>query len=203
MSTQKPKEEYLWFYFYKTIALTNIFFFCILLQFYIWRFYEKNIFSHYFSFCSCIKFIFYNFKDLSDDGIVLTVGQFDVTVADLKLYMSGYHSIKKWDQYGIELILNKMIFNLLYMNACLDEKLFITDIEMDYYTNHFFKERSINSQDFNAIEIFFSQNEPYSSFEDFFIKSSFYLNKIKYLAYKGYLKKVKSKILILRLLLNI
>lgn len=134
-----------------------------------------------------------DFKDLSNDAVVMKVGQFEVTIADMKLYMSGYRSIKKWDRYGVELILNKMIFNLLYMNACLDEKLFITDVEMDYYTKRFFEERSVNPKNFDEIQIYFSQNEPYSCIEDFFIKSSFYLNKIKYLAYKGYLKQVKTK----------
>ncbi|HOV14258.1 MAG TPA: hypothetical protein PK771_08250 [Spirochaetota bacterium] len=157
----------------------------------------KKIYILVFILISVNKILFaeepVDFKSLKDGDIILKVGTFDVTVADLKLYMSGYHSIKKWDRYSVEYILNKLIFNLLYMNGCADNKLFITDVEMDYYTNNFLNERSLNPKDKESIELYFSQNEPYSSFEDFFIKSSFYLNKIKYLSNKGYLKQVKSK----------
>ena len=112
-----------------------------------------------------------DFKSLKDSDLIMKVGTFDVTVSDLKLYLSGYHSITKWDRYSIEHILNKLIFNLLYMNGCQDEKLFITNVELDYYTNNFFRERSLDPKDMKSIELFFNQNEPYSSFEDFFIKS--------------------------------
>ena len=133
-----------------------------------------------------------NFNDMSNDAVLTKVGDYNVTMLDLKVYMAGYKSIKQWDSYSIANIITKIVFDLLYLNACVELNLKVSDLESTYYARNFFKKRSINPDNPKSLDLYFKQNDPYGSLEDFFNKSTLYLHKIKYLAYKGYLKTTKS-----------
>ncbi|MBQ2295230.1 MAG: hypothetical protein II258_07565, partial [Spirochaetales bacterium] len=76
--------------------------------------------------------------DLSDDAVVVEVGEYGVTALELKTYMAGYQSIKEWNAENILNVLNSMVLDLLFANACLEEKIRVKQSEVLYYTEYYF-----------------------------------------------------------------
>lgn len=133
-----------------------------------------------------------DFNDLSDDFLLVKVGKYDITVLDFKLYILGYDSIDDWDIYSIEDVLNTMIMDLLFYNACEDEQITVTEDEIARYAEKYFTDRSVAYDDPHALQLYFDMNDPYGSIEDFYMKTTYNLMKIKYLAKRNHIKQVKS-----------
>jgi hypothetical protein len=141
-----------------------------------------------------INIYFYgvNFVDLDDKTVMAKVGSYEITAGDMKSFMLGYSSVDRWLGPGVNRILDIMIENLLFLNGCDEQKISVTQIEVEYYLDQFFREKSINKNDLVAIQLYFDQNDPYADIHDFFRKSFLHLSKIKYLSANGYLNASKS-----------
>lgn len=133
-----------------------------------------------------------DFNDLSDDFLLVKVGKYDITVLDFKLYILGYGSIDRWDIYSVEDVLNTMIMDLLFYNACEEEKITVSEDEIARYAEKYFTDRSVAYDNPQALQLYFDMNDPYSSIEDFYMKTTYNLMKIKYLAKRNHIKQVKS-----------
>jgi len=133
-----------------------------------------------------------NFVDLDNKTVMAKVGTYEITAGDMKAFMLGYSSVDRWLGPGVDRILDIMIENLLFLNGCDEQKIFVTQTELEYYIDQFFREKSINKNDLVALQLYFDQNDPYADIDDFYRKSILHLSKIKYLAANGYLKESKS-----------
>ncbi|HQJ06902.1 MAG TPA: peptidylprolyl isomerase, partial [Spirochaetota bacterium] len=123
---------------------------------------------------------------------LVKVGKYDITVLDFKLYILGYGSIDRWDIYSVEDVLNTMIMDLLFYNACEEEKITVSEDEIARYAEKYFTDRSVAYDNPQALQLYFDMNDPYSSIEDFYMKTTYNLMKIKYLAKRNHIKQVKS-----------
>lgn len=130
-------------------------------------------------------------EDLSDDAVVVEVGEYGVTALELKMYMAGYQSIKEWNGENILSVLNSMVLDLLFTNACLEEKITVKQSEVLYYTEYYFDKIGIDLNDENKVQAYFDTTDPYANMEDFLNKSTFFLLKMKYFAKKGLLPTTK------------
>ena len=130
-------------------------------------------------------------EDLSDDAVVVEVGEYGVTALELKMYMAGYQSIKEWTGENILSVLNSMVLDLLFTNACLEEKITVKQSEVLYYTEYYFDKIGIDLNDENKVQAYFDTTDPYANMEDFLNKSTFFLLKMKYFAKKGLLPTTK------------
>ena len=130
-------------------------------------------------------------EDLSDDAVVVEVGEYGVTALELKMYMAGYQSIKEWKGENILSVLNSMVLDLLFTNACLEEKITVKQSEVLYYTEYYFDKIGIDLNDENKVQAYFDTTDPYANMEDFLNKSTFFLLKMKYFAKKGLLPTTK------------
>ena len=130
-------------------------------------------------------------EDLSDDAGVVEVGEYGVTALELKMYMAGYQSIKEWNGENILSVLNSMVLDLLFTNACLEEKITVKQSEVLYYTEYYFDKIGIDLNDENKVQAYFDTTDPYANMEDFLNKSTFFLLKMKYFAKKGLLPTTK------------
>ena len=133
-----------------------------------------------------------DFNDMSDDFLLVKVGEYDITVSDFQMYIMGYNSISNWDLASVESILNIMIMDMLFLNGCNDENITVAENEVMLYGDYFFQERSIDFNNLDSIQVYFDMNDPYYNIEDFFMKSTYNLMKIKYLSNKGYVDSVNS-----------
>ncbi len=129
--------------------------------------------------------------DLSDDAVVVEVGEYGVTALELKTYMAGYQSIKEWNAENILNVLNSMVLDLLFTNACLDEKITVKQSEVLYYTEYYFNKIGIDLNDESRVQAYFDTTDPYADMEDFLNKSTFFLLKMKYFAKKNLLSATK------------
>ena len=129
--------------------------------------------------------------DLSDDAVVVEVGEYGVTALELKTYMAGYQSIKEWNAENILNVLNSMVLDLLFTNACLDEKITVKQSEVLYYTEYNFNKIGIDLNDESRVQAYFDTTDPYADMEDFLNKSTFFLLKMKYFAKKNLLSATK------------
>ena len=129
--------------------------------------------------------------DLSDDAVVVEVGEYGVTALELKTYMAGYQSIKEWNAENILNVLNSMVLDLLFTNACLDEKITVKQSEVLYYTEYYFNKIGIDLNDESRVQAYFDTTDPYADMEDFLNKSTFFLMKMKYFAKKNLLSATK------------
>ena len=129
--------------------------------------------------------------DLSDDAVVVEVGEYGVTALELKTYMAGYQSIKEWNAENILNVLNSMVLDLLFANACLDEKITVKQSEVLYYTEYYFNKIGIDLNDESRVQAYFDTTDPYADMEDFLNKSTFFLLKMKYFAKKNLLSATK------------
>ena len=141
---------------------------------------------------SNIPFYAVNFVDLNDKTVMAKVGTYEITAGDMKAFMLGYSSVDRWFGAGINRILDIMIGNLLFLNACDEQGISVTQIEIEYYIDHFFREKNIDKKNPVAIQLYFDQNDPYADINDFYRKSYLYLSKIKYLSANEYLNTSKS-----------
>lgn len=130
-------------------------------------------------------------EDLSDDAVVVEVGEYGITALELKMYMAGYQSIKEWNGENILSVLNSMVLDLLFTNACLEEKITVKQSEVLYYTEYYFDKIGIDLNDENKVQAYFDTTDPYANMEDFLNKSTFFLLKMKYFAKKGLLPTTK------------
>ena len=130
-------------------------------------------------------------EDLSDDAVVVEVGEYGVTALELKMYMAGYQSIKEWNGENILSVLNSMVLDLLFTNACLEEKITVKQSEVLYYTEYYFDKIGIDLNDENKVQAYFDTTDPYANMEYFLNKSTFFLLKMKYFAKKGLLPTTK------------
>ncbi len=133
-----------------------------------------------------------NFVDLDNKTVMAKVGDYEITAGDMKVFMLGYSSVEKWLGSGLDKVLDIMIENLLFLNACDEQKIAVTQTEVDYYMDKFLRDKSLDRRDLKAIQLYFDQNDPYADADDFYRKSYLYLSKIKYLSYNDYLKSCKS-----------
>ena len=129
--------------------------------------------------------------DLSDDAVVVEVGEYGVTALELKTYMAGYQSIKEWNAENILNVLNSMVLDLLFANACLEEKIRVKQSEVLYYTEYYFNKIGIDLNDESRVQAYFDTTDPYADMEDFLNKSTFFLMKMKYFAKKNLLSATK------------
>ena len=129
--------------------------------------------------------------DLSDDAVVVEVGEYGVTALELKTYMAGYQSIKEWNAENILNVLNSMVLDLLFTNACLEEKIRVKQSEVLYYTEYYFNKIGIDLNDESRVQAYFDTTDPYADMEDFLNKSTFFLMKMKYFAKKNLLSATK------------
>ena len=129
--------------------------------------------------------------DLSDDEVVVEVGEYGVTALELKTYMAGYQSIKEWNAENILNVLNSMVLDLLFANACLEEKIRVKQSEVLYYTEYYFNKIGIDLNDESRVQAYFDTTDPYADMEDFLNKSTFFLMKMKYFAKKNLLSATK------------
>lgn len=129
--------------------------------------------------------------DLSDDAVVVEVGEYGVTALELKTYMAGYQSIKEWNAENILNVLNSMVLDLLFANACLDEKITVKQSEVLYYTEYYFNKIGIDLNNESRVQAYFDTTDPYADMEDFLNKSTFFLLKMKYFAKKNLLSATK------------
>lgn len=129
--------------------------------------------------------------ELSDDAVVVEVGEYGVTALELKTYMAGYQSIKEWNAENILNVLNSMVLDLLFTNACLDEKITVKQSEVLYYTEYYFNKIGIDLNDESRVQAYFDTTDPYADMEDFLNKSTFFLLKMKYFAKKNLLSATK------------
>lgn len=129
--------------------------------------------------------------DLSDDAVVVEVGEYGVTALELKTYMAGYQSIKEWNAENILNVLNSMVLDLLFANACLEEKIRVKQSEVLYYTEYYFNKIGIDLNDESRVQAYFDTTDPYADMEDFLNKSTFFLLKMKYFAKKNLLSATK------------
>jgi len=140
----------------------------------------------------CINLYSFNLFDLSDDAVLVRVGDINITLLDFKIYSLGYKSIKVWDENSVSNILNIMIMDLLFKTACENEGINISESALSFYTYKFFSDRSISLENEEAIQLYFNINDPYYNLDDFIIKSTYNLYKVKYLAEKGEISSYKS-----------
>lgn len=131
------------------------------------------------------------FQDLSDDAVVAEVGAYSITAMELKSYMAGYSSISTWGKEQILATLNSMILDLLFANACLEEKITVKQVEVLYYTEYYFNKIGVDINNQEATDYYFETTDPYADMEDFLNKSTFFLLKSKYLAKKNLLSVMK------------
>ena len=129
--------------------------------------------------------------DLSDDAVVVEVGEYGVTALELKTYMAGYQSIKEWNAENILSVLNSMVLDLLFTNACVEEKITVKQSEVLYYTEYYFNKIGIDLNDESRVQAYFDTTDPYADMEDFLNKSTFFLLKMKYFAKKNLLSATK------------
>lgn len=129
--------------------------------------------------------------DLSDDAVVVEVGEYGITALELKVYMSGYQSVKEWNSENILNVLNSMVLDLLFTNACLDEQITVKQSEVLYYTEYYFNKIGIDLNDEQQVQAYFDTTDPYADMEDFLNKSTFFLLKMKYFAKKNLLATTK------------
>ena len=134
----------------------------------------------------------FNMFDLSDDTVLARVDDINITLLDFKMYSLGYKSIDVWDENSVGDILNIMIMDLLFKTACDNEKIFISESALSFYAYKYFNDRSLPIDDAGALKIFFDMNDPYYNIEDFMIKSTYNLYKVKYLSETGEISTFKS-----------
>lgn len=126
--------------------------------------------------------------DLADDTVVVEVGKYGVTAYELKTYMAGYKSIKNWNKENVLSVLNTMVLDLLFVNACLDEEITVKNSEVLYYTEYYFQKIGIDINDEERVGFYFESTDPYYDMEDFLNKATVHLLKTKYFAKKGFIK---------------
>lgn len=129
------------------------------------------------------------FSELKDDFVVVNVGKSTITALDVKKYVVGYKSITDLDKKNLEMILDTMINDHIFMNACLDEGITVNKSELYFYTEYYFNKINIDLNNENAVLKYFETTDPYSDLDDFFLKSTFFLLKSKYLCIKKVIDK--------------
>jgi hypothetical protein len=129
--------------------------------------------------------------DLSDDVVIAEVGSYGITALELKVYMAGYQSIKEWNSKNILSVLNSMVLDLLFTNACVEEKISVKQSEVLYYTEYYFNKIGVDLNNEQMVQAYFDTTDPYADMEDFLNKSTFFLLKMKYFAKKGLLPTTK------------
>lgn len=147
-----------------------------------------------FTFCAALmsaQTLHTTLGDLSDDAVVVEVGKYGVTALELKVYMSGYQSVKEWNSENILNVLNSMVLDLLFTNACLDEEITVKQSEVLYYTEYYFNKIGIDLNNEQQVQAYFDTTDPYADMEDFLNKSTFFLLKMKYFAKKNLLSATK------------
>lgn len=154
---------------------------------------KYNIFI--FIFFVLINIYSFNLFDLSDDMVLVRVDDINITLLDFKIYSMGYKSIKIWNEHNVSNILNIMIMDLLFKVACEKENIYISESSLSFYAYKYFTDRSLSLSDPKGIQIYFDMNDPYYNLEDFMIKSTYNLYKVKYLAEKGEITNYKSYII--------
>ncbi len=137
----------------------------------------------------------FNLFDLSDDTVLVRVGDINITLLDFKIYTMGYKSITDWDENVVADILNIMIMDLLFKTACENENIYIAESSLSFYAEKFFSDRSISLSNPEELQLYFNMNDPYYNLEDFMVKATYNLYKIKYLAEKGEISTFKSYVI--------
>ncbi len=132
------------------------------------------------------------FHDVSDDFVIANVGKAEITKSDLANYMAGYKSIKIWNSDSLTMVLNAIITDMLFMNACIDEKITMTNAELYWYTEFYFEKLGLDINNGEAVQIYFDSSDPYLDMDDFLIKSRFFLLKSKYIMYKEKVPSIKA-----------
>ena len=132
------------------------------------------------------------FNDVTDDFVIVNVGKAEITKSDLTNYMAGYKSIKSWNSDSLNMVLNAMITDLLFMNACIDEKITMTNAELYWYTEFYFDKLGLDINNGEAVQLYFDSSDPYLDMDDFLIKSRFFLLKSKYIMSKEKVPSIKA-----------
>lgn len=130
---------------------------------------------------------------LSDETIIVSVGDFDITMGDFRFYIAGFGSITDVNSAHANSVLRLMIIDTLIKAECFNAKITISEAELHFYAQDFFDAHSIDLNDKKAYDLYFYMNDPYSSLQDFYTKSSFYLLKAKYLAKNNFIKSVSTR----------
>lgn len=152
----------------------------------------KRLFVFIFFIILTIKVYTFNLFYLSDDTVIARVGDINITLLDFKIYTLGYKSIKIWNENIVADLLNIMIMDLLFKTACENENIYISESSLTFYAQRFFLDRSISIENQEEIKVYFEMNDPYFNMEDFIVKSTYNLYKIKYLSEKGEISNFKS-----------
>lgn len=122
------------------------------------------------------------FDDIADETILASVGKYNITMYDLKVYIVGYKTIHSWNMEAFDNILTMLMLDLLYQCACEDENLTVSEEEVGLFAEHFFSERSIDFNDPEQVLGYFNTHDPYYDIDDFLLKNQYFLTKVKYLA---------------------
>ena len=123
-----------------------------------------------------------SFDDMPDETVLASVGKYNITMYDLKVYIVGYKTIHSWTLEAFDNILSALMLDLLYQCACEDENLTVSEEEVGLYAENFFTERSIDFHNPDEILGYFNTHDPYYDIDDFLLKSQYFLTKIKYLS---------------------
>jgi hypothetical protein len=132
------------------------------------------------------------FNDIPDDYVIANVGVSEIIKSDLVRYMAGYSTVKEWDSEKLQDVLDAMITDLLFMNACLDEKITVKAAESYWYAEYYFKRIGIDINNEEAVQRYFNITDPYYDMEDFLNKSIFFLLKSKYLMNREIIDTVRA-----------
>lgn len=152
-----------------------------------------------FIFCFC--FTSYaqgqKFDQLPDETVLASVGKYNITMYDLKVYLVGYKTIHSWNMQAIDNILMTLMLDLLFLSACEDESISVTEQEVELYAENFFASRSIDINSPDDILTYFNTHDPYYDIDDFLLKTQYFLTKVKYLAAHDVIETFKSSMIFL------
>lgn len=138
-----------------------------------------------------------SFGDLPDETVLASVGKYNITMYDMKVYMVGYKTIRTWNLQLFDNILTSLMFDMLYLSACEDEGIKISEEEVALYAENFFLSRSIDINNPDEIIAYFNTHDPYYDINDFLLKSQYFLLKVKYLAAHNAIETFRSSMIYL------